>query len=190
MVANDTYLFDPQVIQNLDWSLVGKDCDLKLSEKGLKLRPLRIDDFDHGHLDVLSQLSVVGTISRKDYEERFQLMKSSQLMRIIILEDLNTNQVAASATLLFEPKFTHECAWVGHVQDVVVDGKYRGQGLGKALVLCLKLLVLHQGAYKMDLDCADDKISFYKSLGFTQESGRANYLTCRFEKKNQNLTVL
>lgn len=74
---------------------------------------------------------------------------------------------------------------VGHVQDVVVDEKYRGQGLGKALVLCLKLLVLNQGAYKMDLDCADDKISFYKSLGFTQESGRANYLACRFEKKMQ-----
>lgn len=66
---------------------------------------------------------------------------------------------------------------------MVVDKEYRGKGLGKTLVVCLKLLAMEMGAYKMDLDCADDKISFYKSLGFGQEPGRANYLTCRFERE-------
>ena len=52
--------------------------------------------------------------------------------------------------------------------------------MGKLIVNCLKLLAQKAGAYKVDLDCANEKITFYNGLGFKQEKGRANYLALRF----------
>ena len=62
-----------------------------------------------------------------------------------MIEDLNTNRVVATATLLVERKFVHEggmvrelllwiradCVQVGHIEDVVVDKEMRGHDLGK-----------------------------------------------------------
>ncbi|XP_053206133.1 probable glucosamine 6-phosphate N-acetyltransferase [Panonychus citri] len=180
VVNGDCYLFNPIEIEDLDWTNVQIDCKDKLDSNSLIIRPLKIDDYGRGHIKLLSQLTVVGDVSQQEYEDRFKLMKETKLIKTVVIEDTNSNLIAGTATLLCEPKFIHSCSWTGHVQDVCVDNSYRGIGLGKLIVNCLKLLAQKLGAYKVDLDCADEKIRFYNGLGFKQESGRANYLALRF----------
>ena len=68
------------------------------------------------------------------------------------------------------------------IEDVVVDESVRSKGLGKQVVTTAINLARKLKSYKLSLDCRDAMISYYESLGFTAESGRANMLVIRFEK--------
>lgn len=61
-----------------------------------------------------------------------------------------------------------------------MDEGYRGRGLGKLLVEAVKQLAKKRGCYKISLDCKDQVIDFYKSIGYVAEPGRANMLVIRF----------
>lgn len=57
-------LFNASILQELDLS---KMPELR---QNLKVRPLRVDDWGRGYLNVLEQLTVVGAVLETDYRER------------------------------------------------------------------------------------------------------------------------
>lgn len=61
----DSYLFHPETIDKLNWSLL--DEPIKIDSK-FKIRPLSCNDYERGHLDVICQLTTVGDVSREQYE--------------------------------------------------------------------------------------------------------------------------
>ena len=88
-----------------------------------------------GVLEVLSQLTVVGKVNAEEFRRRFRAMKQcSGTYFIVVVEDLATHRIVASASAIVELKFIHACGQVAHVEDVVVDSTYRGHRLGKAYV--------------------------------------------------------
>lgn len=78
-----------------------------------------------------------------------------------------SGKLVGTATLFIERK----CGGVaGHIEDVVVDESYRGQGIGKQLVeRCIKEAKT-LGCYKVVLDCSSENQAFYERCGF-QENG-------------------
>lgn len=62
----------------------------------------------------------------------------------------------------------------------MVDESVRGKGLGKQVVATAVRLARKMHCYKVSLDCRDQVIPFYESLGFIAEAGRANMLVIRF----------
>ena len=58
----------------------------------------------------------------------------------------------------------------GYVDDVVVDESMRARGIGRRLLR--ELLELLAGVELVALDCGDDLVPFYESLGFVR-SGNA-----------------
>lgn len=136
----------------------------------LTLRQLEKGDVDKGFLDLLAQLTVVGEISKSQFEERLQLLQAKQPdYYIAVLEDLDKQKIVASATLLIEYKILRHCGKVGHVEDVVVDDGYRGQKLGQRIIAALVSYAQSQGCYKVILDCSDSNVSFYEKCGFTRK---------------------
>lgn len=131
-------------------------------------RELVSEDYDKGFLDLLSQLTTVGTIGREAFMERLHQLRLRG-DRVLIIEDKETGKVVASGTLIFEYKFIHECGVAGHIEDVVVDASYRGQQLGKALIRRLVSLAEQEGCYKVILDCAQNNVEFYEKCGMTQK---------------------
>ncbi|RWS22282.1 hypothetical protein B4U80_05835 [Leptotrombidium deliense] len=145
------------------------------------LRPLNIADFHKQYLSLMSQLTTVGQVDEASFSKCFSKMKHCKdSYYIIVIEDLDTQEVIASTTLIIEYKFIHSTGLRGRLEDVIVKDCYRGKQFGKILVETVKKLSLKLGVYKLSLDCSDHMIPFYKSLDFKLEEGRSNSMVIRF----------
>ena len=134
------------------------------------LRPLEPSDLDKGYLSLLSQLTTVGEPSPDALRERLGEIQSSKCIHIRVMEDVDRSRIIASGTLFIEPKFIHNCGTVGHIEDVVVDVGYRGQGLGKSMIKGLVALAETSGCYKVILDCDEKNVHFYEQCGLKRRS--------------------
>ena len=187
-MRNDTELFPSSILQDLDLSSCQAKFEPQLSvEKpgdGLKVRPLCLEDYDRGFLQLLGQLTTVGDISREQWTQRWNEMKScSSTYYVIVIEDTTVagGLVIGAATMVMERKFIHSCGSVGRLEDVVVSDAYRGRQLGKLVVSLASLLAVKLGCYKVTLNCNDKMIKFYSSLGYKSEDGNSNYMCIRVQ---------
>lgn len=179
-------LYDPELLKRLDFSQSSTKFDPPISAsdpgQGLVVRPLCPADYDKGFVRLLGQLTKVGDVSREQFLSRYSAMKACpNTYYVTVIEDLETNQIVGSATLVVEQKFIHECAVRGRLEDVVVSDDYRGKQLGKLIITTITLLAQHLHCYKITLDCKDRMIQFYTGLGYRLESGNSNYMQIRFE---------
>ncbi|XP_059611697.1 probable glucosamine 6-phosphate N-acetyltransferase isoform X2 [Phlebotomus argentipes] len=150
-------------------------------ETWMKVRPLQEGDYDRGFLELLSQLTKVGNISKGQFLMQFARMRASGDYYVTVIEDTRINRIIGSATLVLEHKFIHECSVRGRLEDVVVNNTYRGKQLGKLIVVTVNLLAQHLGCYKMSLECKDHLIPFYESLGYVLEPGNSNSMNIRYD---------
>ncbi|CAB0043713.1 unnamed protein product [Trichogramma brassicae] len=152
----------------------------------IRFRPLNSNDYDKGKLiyltdnflQLLSQLTEVGNVDKNQFLSRFHEMKSAGGHYVIVAEEKNT--IIASATLVTEQKFIHNCALRGHLEDVVVRTEYRDQQIGRLMVSIIKHLAKQLQCYKLTLECKDRLISFYEKSGFRKEPGNGNSMNIRF----------
>jgi len=138
------------------------------SEPHLLLRRLEASDYSKGHVQLLAQLSDVGSVSREEYEERVEYMQHhcGGMITTLVVEDTQRGCIVASATLISEPKLLHSCSRAGHIEDVVVSDGYRGRALGLRIVQALHEVARHTGCYKVMLDCKESNAAFYEKMGY------------------------
>ncbi|CAI5468634.1 unnamed protein product [Closterium sp. Yama58-4] len=99
--------------------------------EGLVLRDLNEGDYNKGYMELLSQLTTIGTVTEEQFKDRFAIVSQrSADYRIVVLEDTVSNRVVATGTLLTEFKFLRSCGKVGHIEDIVVHSSMRGKHLG------------------------------------------------------------
>uniref|UniRef100_A0A914QY58 Glucosamine 6-phosphate N-acetyltransferase n=1 Tax=Panagrolaimus davidi TaxID=227884 RepID=A0A914QY58_9BILA len=149
--------------------------------EGFKIRPLGTRDFDNGFLQLLSQLTVVGEVTSKEALDRFNTMASMNPLSyyITVIEDIETQKIVGSATLVIELKFIHGIGCRGRIEDVVVDKEKRGLGLAAILNKTLVQLAKNLKVYKLSLECKDALIPFYEKFGYKKDEGN-NFLVQRF----------
>lgn len=176
----DECLFEEEILQKLShWHSISSE----LAQRGLIARSLRLTDYDKGYLDVLSQLTTVGRVTKQQFVERFQRMKASNQIKIhyivVVIEDTATNKLVGTSTLFLELKFIHECTIRGRLEDVAVLDSYRGHRIGELVVrIIVDLACEIFGCYKLSLDCSDDLVKFYSKNNFVHGS---NMLCIRFD---------
>ncbi|EFP11296.1 hypothetical protein GCK72_017535 [Caenorhabditis remanei] len=147
--------------------------------ENLKVRPLAKDDFSKGYLELLGQLTAVGDLDQEAFEKRFEAMRVSvPNYHIVVIEDINSQKVVGSASLVVEMKFIHGAGSRGRVEDVVVSSEMRRQKLGAVLLKTLVSLGKSLGVYKMSLECVPDLLPFYSQFGFKDD---CNFMTQRFQ---------
>lgn len=181
------YLYCPEILLRLDFSKSPAKFNPPISaaqpgEEWMVVRPLQRADYDKGFLQLLSQLTSTGNITRKQFDERFTQMKSAGGYYVTVIEDKRISKIIGAATLTIEQKFIHNCSVRGRLEDVVVNDTYRGKQLGKLIVVTVSLLAQELGCYKMSLDCKDKLIKFYETLGYKLEPGNSNAMNMRFEE--------
>jgi glucosamine-phosphate N-acetyltransferase len=134
------------------------------------LRDLELADFHKGYLNLLSQLTEVGDYDEAAFGDRFvEMGERGDTYKTIVIEDLDRNVVIAAATLVIELKFIRGGAKCGHIEDVVVDGAYRGLHLGQRVVEALMTAAEESGCYKVILDCSEKNVPFYGKCGLTRK---------------------
>lgn len=104
----------------------------------MKVRPLKDTDYDRGFLQLLSQLTHVGNVTRTQFlsmyrrcklplyilrgflfTARFSQMKASGDYYVTVIEDTRKNQIIGAASLIIERKFIHNCAVVSQESSPV-----------------------------------------------------------------------
>lgn len=182
MLLDETPLFEPSLLRELDWSSNTASFSPPISPcnpgEGLVLRPLCMADFNRGFFKVLSQLTKTGDVTPEQFTKNFEHMKKTGDYYVIVVEDTNLSQIVATATLITEHKFIHSCAKRGRVEEVVVSDVCRGKQLGKLLVSTLTLLSKKLNCYKITLECAPKNVAFYQKFGYSASD--ETYMQCRF----------
>jgi glucosamine-phosphate N-acetyltransferase len=146
----------------------------------LILRPLEKSDYSKNYIGLLSQLTVVGDVSREQFEKRFDRMRLCfNSYYILVVEDLSSSKICATITHVYEQKFLRNTGARGRIEDVVVDEKYRGKKLSKLLLDVAIQLSKLLGCYKLSLECKDHLLKLYQQFGFSLEEHQ-NYLCQRF----------
>ena len=105
-VSHDV-MYDPQLLKSVPSA---DDVTSKFST--FECRPLQSNDYKHGFISLLKQLTSVGSVSESDFQDRFNLMKNCKgtYYNTVIVDRSKSDQIIASATLIVEKKFIHSCA--------------------------------------------------------------------------------
>lgn len=118
------------------------------------------------YLELLKNLTVVGEISEEDFNQKLHRINENPVYEIHIIYDTEKEIVVATGTLLIEEKFIHQLGKVAHLEDIVVNPDYQGQGLGKRIIMHLVQRSREVNCYKVILDCLEDVAPFYRKCGF------------------------
>ena len=148
----------------------------KTSKSSIKYRIREIEESDlkrGGVLDVLENLAPVGELDRTAALSILQQIKSNPLHKVFVAvqedenDDQNEGLIIGTTTLLVEPKFIFGGTRFGHLEDVAVRKEYEGIGIGSKLVRHATEWAAKMGCMRTVLYCSDDRISFYKRLGYS-----------------------
>lgn len=133
-------------------------------------RKLNYNDYSPEYFQLLKQLTEAEQIDRQKFKEILdEINKNSN---IYVLEDITNKKIVASATLIIEHKLIRNGGKVGHLEDVVVDENYRGNNLGKNIVLKIIDLAKENGCYKIIGDCSPELLKFYEKMGFQNKGNQ------------------
>ena len=131
----------------------------------VSIRAITVDDYDSVY-SLLQQLTDVGEYNPTLYAQYIDELPSN----IHIVGLCTPTHIIGLGTILIEHKIVHSFSKVGHIEDIVIDTSYSGNGYGKQLIQYLIDYAHQQGCYKVILDCSDDVKEFYKKCRFTQKN--------------------
>ena len=134
----------------------------------LIIRKIIESDLENGFLESLDNLRQTSNLEQNSVRNILKKILENE-NHIIHVAELN-GKIVGSTTLLIEQKFIHEGGFVGHIEDVVVNKEFEGQGIGMKLVLSLLDVAKEKKCYKTILNCEDKLIPFYEKIGFKQKS--------------------
>ena len=134
----------------------------------LIIRKIIETDLENGFLESLDNLRQTSNLEQSSVRNILKKILENE-NHIIHVAELN-GKIVGSTTLLIEQKFIHEGRFVGHIEDVVVNKEFEGQGIGMKLVLSLLDVAKERKCYKTILNCEGKLIPFYEKIGFKQKS--------------------
>jgi len=114
---------------------------------------------------LLQQLTEID-YSNRDEKECWDKFNSNTSSNSIV--GLYKDEVIAYGSLVIENKIRGEVA--GHIEDIVVDDKVRGNSIGVMLIDELIKIGKEKGCYRITLFCKEHLIKFYNKNGFKVNS--------------------
>lgn len=132
------------------------------------IRKIELNDYNKGYLDVVSQLSIVNSddITFEKFINYIDTLHDKHMIYVIEKE----NHIISTITIIIEDKIIHTMGRVMHIEDVVVDKNYRGEGLGKMLLDYVISIAEREKCYKIILNCSEENRGFYEKCDFTHKN--------------------
>ena len=130
----------------------------------MEFRKLCVSDYQLNYLELLSQLTKTPEILRSEFNKFINLLNDSHQVWVLVTD----NTIIGTGTILIEQKLINNFGKVCHIEDIVIDAKYRGQGIGLKIIKHLTEIAKSQECYKVILDCKEDNELFYNKCGLTK----------------------
>ena len=126
----------------------------------VKFRPVEKKDWKNVYF-LLNQLTeLLGTIrNKKVCWDKFVSNNSNNA-----IVGVYNDQIIAYGSIVIENKIRGEVA--GHIEDIVVDKKFRNKNIGVKLIEELVKIGDNKECYRITLTCDQSLISFYHKKGF------------------------
>jgi len=131
-----------------------------------KIKELKKKHITEELFETLSHLSDSTKTNIRKGRNIFKEIKKNKNHFIYAAIDKKSNEIIGMITLLVEPKFIHDCGFLGHIEDVVTRKDFEGQGIGKELVKQVVKQAKKMDCYRVILDCSDENMKFYEKCGF------------------------
>tara|TARA_Y100001936_G_C15499562_1_gene372573 strand:- start:33 stop:452 length:420 start_codon:yes stop_codon:yes gene_type:complete len=128
----------------------------------MNVRQIQINDFEMGLMDLLGQLTEAPNIKFEDFVKQF--IKFGYNTRIYVIE--HEKRIIGYGSIYIDYKFYRNCKNVGHIEDLIIDEKFRGNGYSKLIVKELIEFGKEKECYKIILNCKDHYVGFYQKMGF------------------------
>lgn len=126
------------------------------------IRYIHYNDYNKNLVNLYNQLSVCNEINEIEFKKLLDKLNDEH--NILVIED--KNNIIASITYLIETKIIRNMGKVLHIEDLVVDTKYRNNNLGKKLIKKILDIAKKFNCYKIILNCEKKYINYYKKFGF------------------------
>ena len=132
-----------------------------------KLRRIGLDDYDRGYLNLLQSFAnYYPKISKTEFQE---YIFKHPTTHIIVVEHIPSRTIVGAGTVFCIEKIHNNVNSMGFIQDIIVEEKHRGKGLGKQIVDNLYEIAKENRCYKVILNCNKDVETFYTNLGFIKK---------------------
>lgn len=113
-------------------------------------------------------ITIINSSVTKDYFNNYIDNILNNNHQIIIIED-NEHNLIGSGTIFIEEKLTHGGCKMGHIENVLIDENYRGNGYGELLVKYLLEICKENKCYRVDLNCNSELEEFYQKNNFEKK---------------------
>lgn len=137
-------------------------------DSAIVFKLLEENDFYKNYFDLLSQLTIAPTPSWENWLIRLNTLNSNKLTKIFVCQF--EEKIIATITCSIELKFIRNLGSICHIEDFVIDEKFRKMGLGSKLLNIAKNFAKEMGCYKILLDSKDEVAGFYEKNGFKRSS--------------------
>jgi glucosamine-phosphate N-acetyltransferase len=132
-------------------------------------REIELEDYKIYRI-LLNQLTVVNDFTKEEFNLYLKETSYKKTFMMIVDKD-----IIGTGSIIFERKISRNFKYVGHIEDIVIDKKYRGNGYGKELILYLKDFCINKNCYKIILNCEEKNKKFYEKYGFTNKNLEMSY---------------
>lgn len=128
----------------------------------MEIRKAKIEDFDE-ILGLVHQLSPLKEGEGEVDLGVFKKIIHDENHEIYVVD--SDKGLIGTGMLLVQLNLSHGGRPSGHIENVVVDEKQRGKGVGKKIVDFLLDRAKERNCYKVILNCKEKNISFYEECG-------------------------
>ena len=135
----------------------------------MEFREINIDDLNI-YKNLIKQLTIVNDFSKEDF--KIYLSETRYKKTFLMIVD---NNIVGTGSIIIEKKISRDFRNVGHIEDIVIDKKYRGKGYGKEIILYLVNYCKENNCYKIILNCEEKNKKFYEKSGFINKNLEMSY---------------
>ena len=130
----------------------------------MEFREICIDDYII-YKNLLKQLTIVNNFSKEEFCKYLNETRYKKTFMMIV-----DNKIVGTGSVIIEKKISRNFKSVGHIEDIVIDFNYRGNGYGKELISYLKNYCEKNNCYKVILNCDTKNKIFYEKNGFISKN--------------------
>ena len=131
------------------------------------IRELELDDFDN-FMNLIKQLNSEILMNERKFADYLLNIKGNSDKFIFVIEEEidNIKYLVGTCCIMIEQKIIHNYGFVAHIEDLVIDKKFKGKKYGSKLLKFCKDIAEQLNCYKIILNCKEEIKEFYIKNGF------------------------